>query len=97
MKMVMIPGLCSNEYQRTGGSFCEGCFARFLMRGGDADLPCFVAVEDDGAAEQTLVMQHGGYQESLLLTDETRERLAYGEWKGWEEWVERAEARTQGA
>jgi hypothetical protein len=31
----------------------------------------------------------------VLLTDEARERLAYGEWKGWEEWVERVEARTR--
>ena len=90
MKMTMIPGLCSNEYQRTSGSFCEGCFARFIIRGGSADLPCFTAVEDDGAEEQTLVMQYGGYQERVLLTDEARERLAYGEWKGWEKWVERA-------
>ena len=94
MKMTMIPGLCSNEYQRTGGSFCESCFARFLMRG-DANLPCLSAVEDDGAADQTLVMQYGDYQESVLLTDETRERLAYGEWKGWEEWVEQVETRTR--
>ena len=97
MKMVMIPGLCSNEYQRTGGSFCEGCSARYMIRGGDADLPCFVAIEDDGAAEQMLAMQRGDYQESVLLTDEARERLAYCEWKGWEKWVERAEARARGA
>jgi hypothetical protein len=94
MKMIMIPGLCSNEFQRTGGSFCESCFARFVIRG-NADLPCFAAVEDDGTDEQTLVMRHGSYQESVLLTDETRERLAYGEWKGWEEWVERAERADQ--
>jgi hypothetical protein len=36
-------------------------------------------------------MQYGGYQESVLLTDAARERLAYGEWKGWDEWVERVE------
>ena len=51
--------------------------------------------QDDGAEEQTLVMRHGGYQESVLLTDQTRERLAYGEWKGWEDWVERAERADQ--
>ena len=32
-----------------------------------------------------------------VFTDETRERLAYGEWKGWEEWVERVEAGTRSA
>jgi hypothetical protein len=97
MKMIMIPGSCSNDFQRTGGSFCEGCFARFLMRGGDADLPCIAAVADDGAEQHTLIMRYGTYREDILLTDEVRERLAYGEWKGWEEWVERAEAAMRQA
>jgi hypothetical protein len=85
----MVPGLCSNEYQPTGGSFCESCFARFLMRGGDADLPCITAVKDNGAELQTLEMRLGERREITLLTDDERERLAYGGWKGWVEWVER--------
>jgi hypothetical protein len=91
MQITMVPGLCSNEYQRTGGSFCESCFARFLTQKSDAELPCFTAIEDDGAELQTLVMRRGERQESTLLTDEARERLAYGEWKGWVAWVEQAQ------
>ncbi|MFL5801640.1 MAG: hypothetical protein ACJ8CR_07840 [Roseiflexaceae bacterium] len=88
MKMTMIPGLCSNEYQPTGGSFCESCFARFLMQRSEPDLPCISDVQDDGAEEQTLIFQYGSYQQAVLLTDEERERLAYGDWKGWTEFVE---------
>jgi len=83
----MIPGLCSSEYSPTGGSFCEGCFARFLMHGCNPDLPCITDVKDDGAEEKTLVMRYGAYEERILLTDEERERLAYGDWKGWTEFV----------
>jgi hypothetical protein len=57
------------------------------MQRSHPDLPCFTAVEDDGAAEQTLIMRYGGHEQSVLLTDEERERLAYGEWKGWTEFV----------
>lgn len=92
MKITMVPGSCETPYQRTGGSFCEGCFARFLMHDGDADLPCMTQVEDDGAATKTLVMQVGPFAEAFLLTDETRERLAYGEWRGWVDYVARVQA-----
>ena len=88
MQITMVPGLCSNEYQPTSGSFCESCFARFLMQKNGAELPCFTAVEDDGAELQTLVMRRGERQEITLLTDDARERLAYGEWKGWIAWAE---------
>ena len=37
------------------------------------DLPCFTAVDDDGAIEQTLIMRYGGYQQRVLLTGEERE------------------------
>jgi hypothetical protein len=88
MQIVMVPGLCSNEYQRTGGSFCESCFGRFLTHNGSPDLPCFTDVQDDGADETTLTMRHGGYEKAIQLTDEEREWLAYGGWKGWKEFVE---------
>jgi hypothetical protein len=88
MQIVMVPGLCSNEYQPTGNSFCESCFARFLMRRGEPNLPCMAAVEDDGAEEQTLIMRYGGHEQRLLLTDAERERLAYGDWKGWQAYVD---------
>jgi hypothetical protein len=87
MQIMMTPGLCSSEYSPTKGSFCESCFARFLMHPGQIDLPCFTAVEDDGAEEQTLTMQYGSHQEILLLTNAERERLAYGDWHGWPEWI----------
>ena len=87
MQIMMTPGLCSSEYSLTGGSYCESCFACFLMRRGDADLPCFTAVQDDGADEQTLIMSHGSHHERILLTDAERERLAYGGWQGWPEWI----------
>ncbi len=31
MRIVMIPGLCSSTYQHTSGSFCQSCFASFLV------------------------------------------------------------------
>jgi hypothetical protein len=89
MQIMMTPGLCSSEYSPTSGSFCENCFARFLMRPGQADLPCFTAVQDDGAEEQTLIMSHGSHEERILLTHAERERLAYGDWHGWLEWTAR--------
>jgi uncharacterized protein YndB with AHSA1/START domain len=45
------------------------------------------AVEDDGAEEQTLIMRSGRHEQRVLLTDRERERLAYGDWKGWTEYV----------
>jgi hypothetical protein len=57
-----------------------------------ADLPRFTAIQEDGAEQQTLVMSYGGYQERVLLDDTERERLAYGDWHGWEEWIARIPA-----
>ncbi len=88
MKMTMIPGSCANEYTGTAGSFCESCFAHFLVRRGEPDLACITAVEDDQSEEKTLIMQYGSYQQTVLLTDEERERLAYGGWQGWTHFVE---------
>jgi hypothetical protein len=59
------------------------------MQKNGTELACFTKVEDDGAELQTIVMQRGEHQEIKLLTDEARERLAYGEWKGWVDWVEK--------
>jgi hypothetical protein len=91
MQLEMVPGACSNEYQRTGGSFCESCFARALMRRGESELACMVAAHDDGAEETTLVMRYGKHEQVIMLTDAARERLAYGEWRGWEAYVEQIE------
>jgi hypothetical protein len=88
MQLIMVPGSCSNEYQRTGGSFCESCFARALVRGSEAELACIAAVRDDGAAATTLTMRYGGHEQAIQLTDDERERLAYGGWHGWEAYVE---------
>src|SRR5262245_29676828 len=33
MRILMTPGLCSNEHCTTGGTFCESCFAAFLLHG----------------------------------------------------------------
>lgn len=88
MKITMVPGACQTSYRNTSGSYCESCFARFLMRGCDPDLACITAVEDDAAAEKTLVMQYGSHEQVVQLTDEERERLAYGDWHGWAAYIE---------
>jgi hypothetical protein len=89
MKMTMIPGACQTPYQQTGGSFCESCFASFLRRGANPDVPCITAVEQDGVEDRTLVVQVGAHTEMLLLTDNVREDLACGGWPGWQEYVAR--------
>jgi hypothetical protein len=88
MQIMMTPGLCSNEYRSTGGSFCESCFAAFLLHGCAPDLPCITGVVDDGSAETTLVLQHGDQQRVVRITEENREALAYGGWTGWVQFVE---------
>ena len=87
MQLVMVPGACSNEYQRTGGSFCESCFARALMAGREAELACIVAAQDDGAETITLAMRYGEHAQAIVLSDAQREELAYGGWHGWEAYV----------
>ena len=88
MQIMMTPGLCSNEYSSTGGTFCESCFASFLMHGCAPDLACITNVVDDGKEATTLVLQHGAYEQAVELTDANRELLAFGGWPGWVQFVE---------
>jgi len=88
MQMTMIPGLCSNEHRSTGGSFCESCFASFLLHGCTPDRPCVTEVVDDGKTETTLILRLGDQQKTIVITDMNRELMAYGGWKGWIEFVE---------
>jgi hypothetical protein len=88
MRIIMTPGLCSNEYQNTGGTFCESCFASFLLHGCAPDRPCITDVDDDGTNETTLVLRYGDQQKVVTITDENREELAYGGWQGWVRFVE---------
>ena len=83
MQIMMTPGLCSNEQQSTGGTFCESCFASFLMHGCVPDRACITKVIDDGAEATTLVLQYGAYEQAVELTDANRELLAFGGWPGW--------------
>jgi hypothetical protein len=88
MRIIMIPGLCSNEYRNTGGTFCESCFASFLLHGCAPDRPCITDAVDDGKDETTLVLRCGDQQKVVTITDENREALAYGGWQGWVQFVE---------
>jgi hypothetical protein len=88
MQIMMTPGLCSNEYSGTGGSFCESCFASFLLHGCDPDRACITNVVDDGKEATTLVLHYGAYEQAVELTDENRELLAFGSWPGWVQFVE---------
>jgi hypothetical protein len=88
MQIMMTPGLCSNEYCSTGGSFCESCFASFLLHGCHPDLACITNVVDDGKEATTLVLQYGADEKVVELTDENRELLAFGGWPGWVQFVE---------
>jgi hypothetical protein len=84
----MTPGSCSNEYQSTGGSFCQSCFASFVLHGCSPDRPCITDVEDDGKPETTLILRNGDYQRVVTITDENREQWAYGGWPGWVQYLE---------
>lgn len=94
MKMTIVPGACETQYRSTAGSYCESCFARFLARGGEGELACMTAVEDDGVEAKTLVLQYGNYEQTLALTDEVCEDLAYGGWQGWKAFVEQLPLMT---
>jgi hypothetical protein len=87
MQIMMTPGLCSNEHGSTGGTFCESCFASFLLHGCYPDRACITEVIDDGKDETTLVLCHKDYQKVVTITDENRELLAYGDWPGWVQFV----------
>lgn len=88
MRIEMTPGLCSNEPRSTGGSFCQSCFSAFLMHGCYPDRPCITNVVDDAQEETTLLLTYGRYQKVVVITDENRELMAYGDWPGWVEFVE---------
>jgi hypothetical protein len=88
MQITMIPGLCSNEHQPTSGSFCEGCFASFLVHGCAPDRPCITNVVDDGKPETTIVLRYRGHQQAITIDDASRDLWAYGGWPGWVEYVE---------
>jgi hypothetical protein len=88
MRIIMVPGLCSNEHRNTGGTFCESCFASFLLHGCAPDRACITNVADDGKDETTLVLRYGDQQKVVTITDENREALAYGGWHGWIQFVD---------
>jgi hypothetical protein len=88
MQIMMTPGLCSNEYSSTGGTFCESCFASFLLHGCYPDRACITEVIDDDKEETTLVLRYKDYQKIVTITDENREALAYGGWPGWVQFAE---------
>ncbi len=89
MVVKMTPGLCSNDYCSTGGTFCESCFASFVMHGCVPDRACITDVVDDGRADITLILSHGTDQRIVQITNANREALVYGGWSGWVDFVER--------
>ena len=88
MVVKMTPGLCSNEHSSTGGTFCESCFASFILHGCAPERACITNVIDDGKTDVTLILRHGDQQRVVQITDENREALAYGGWSGWVNFVE---------
>lgn len=78
MRITMKPGACETRYNRTGASFCESCFATFMMHGCSPDRPCIMSVVDDGQEAVTLVLQRNGQQQIIEVTDENRAVLAFG-------------------
>jgi len=87
MQIMMTPGLCSNEHQSTGGTFCQSCFASFLLHDCYPDRACITKVVEDGKEATTLVLQYGAYEQAVELTDANRELLAFGGWPGWVQFV----------
>lgn len=88
MVVKMTPGLCSNEYCSTGGSFCESCFASFVLHGCVPERACITDVIDDGRADITLLLSHGDEQRVIRITEANREAIAYGGWSGWVRFAE---------
>jgi hypothetical protein len=88
MVVKMTPGLCSNAHSSTGGTFCESCFASFVLHGCAPERACITDVIDDGKTDVTLVLDHGDEHRVVRITDENREALAYGGWQGWVRFVE---------
>ncbi len=88
MQIMMTPGLCSNEHSNTGGTFCESCFASFIMHGCYPDRACITDVVDDGQPSITLVLRYGDREQVIELTDQQRADLAFGGWSGWVQFAE---------
>ena len=63
---------------------CEECFGTFILHGGYPDRACITGVVDDGCPELTLLIQYEGREETVVVTDENREMLAY---EGWDRFV----------
>ena len=76
------------EYCSTGGTFCESCFASFVVHGCAPDRACITEVIDDGKTDITLILRHGDDERMVLITEENREALVYGGWPGWVRFVE---------
>ena len=95
MVVKMTPGLCSNQHSGTGGSFCESCFASFILHGCAPERACITDVIDDGKSDVTLILDHGDEQRVVQITDENREALAYGGWSGWIDFVETPTSAAQ--
>lgn len=63
---------------------CEECFATFVLHGCYPDRSCITEVIDDGTEQVTLVVRYEGCEETVVVTDENREMLAY---EGWDKFV----------
>lgn len=59
---------------------CEECFATFVLHGCYPDRACIVNTVDDGRDETTIVLRFDGRAETLVVTDENRELIAYEGW-----------------
>lgn len=82
MRITMKPGACETRYNKTGATFCESCFATFMMHGCYPDRPCILSVVDDDQQAITLVLRRDGQEQIVEVTDENREVLAFGERQG---------------
>jgi hypothetical protein len=82
MRITMQPGACTTRYNNTGASFCESCFATFMMHGCYPDRACILDVVDNGEDEVYLVIRRDGQDQIVEITDENRALLAFGERQG---------------
>jgi hypothetical protein len=88
MVVKMTPGLCSNEYCHTAGTFCESCFSSFVIHRCIPDRACITDVIDDDSTDITLILSHGDDQRVVHITDENRDAIAFGGWSGWVDFVD---------
>ncbi|HBY97432.1 MAG: hypothetical protein M5U01_03900 [Ardenticatenaceae bacterium] len=84
MRITMERDLCTTVLPA-----CEECFATFVLHDCYPDRACITEVVDDGQAEVTLTLRYEGHEETLVITDENRELLAY---EGWSQFVHTAPA-----